>query len=125
MGIPETIPIFGMVTGILISLAFFTMIVLSLSFYFRARNRERMALIEKGGDLSKFYKRPNGHLILKNGMFFIGLAAGLLVAYLLTETTAMNGVVAYFSMILLFGGLSLILYYPISARYLKKGADGK
>jgi hypothetical protein len=125
MGIPETIPIFGMVTGILISLAFFTMIVLSISFYFKARNRERMALIEKGADLSKFYKKPDGHSLLKNGMFFIGLAVGLLVAYLLTVTTSMNGVVAYFSMVFLFGGLSLILYYPISAKFLKKRADGK
>jgi hypothetical protein len=45
---------------------------------------------------------------------------GLIIAYVLTVATSINGVVAYFSMILLFGGLSLILYYPISAKYLKK-----
>ena len=116
----NSVPIAGIIAGILISLSFFAMIVLSLYFYFKARNRERMALIDKGADLSKFYKKPNGHLLLKNGMFLTGIAIGLLVAYLLNEITAMNGVVAYFSMILLFGGLSLILYYPISAKFLKK-----
>lgn len=116
----EAIPIAGMITGILISLGFFTMIVLSIYFYFKARNKERMALIEKGADLSKFYKKPNGHNLLKNGLFFVGLAVGFLVAFLLTVTTSINSVVAYFSMILLFGGLSLILYYPVSAKYLKK-----
>jgi hypothetical protein len=121
----DAVPIAGVIAGILISVSFFTMIVLSIYFYFRARNRERMALIEKGADLSKFYKKPNGHSSLKTGMFLMGIAIGLLVAYLLIVTISMNGVVAFFSMILLFGGLSLILYYPISAKYLKKGADGK
>ncbi len=121
----DAVPIAGVIAGILISLSFFTMIVLSLYFYFKARNRERMALIDKGGDLSKFFKKSGDHSILKFGMFLMGIAIGLLVAYLLTEATAMNGVVAFFSMILLCGGLSLILYYPISAKILKKGADGK
>ena len=121
----DAVPIAGVTAGILISISFFAMIVLSIYFYFRARTKERIALIEKGADLSKFYKKPNGHAMLKNGMFLLGLAVGLLVAYILTVTTAINGVVAYFSMILLFGGLSLIFYYPISAKYFKKEADGK
>ena len=116
----EAVPIAGMITGIIITIGFFALIVLSLYFYFRARNKERMALIEKGGDLSKFYKKPNGNRLMKIGLFFVGLAVGLLVAFLLTVVSSINGVVAYFSMILLFGGLSLILYYPVSAKYLKK-----
>lgn len=123
---PEnTIPVYGMFTGIVITLGFFVMIVLSFYYYFKARNRERMALIEKGADLSKFYRKPNGHSLIKNGMFLIGIAIGLVMAYLLTAITSIHGVVAYFSMIFLFGGLGLILYYPISAKYFKKESNGE
>lgn len=108
-----------------IFLGFFTMIVLSFYFYFKARNSERMALIEKsGGDLSLFKKRSDkgvDRLIgLKIGMFLIGIAIGLLTAAFLTRFLHFPDVVIYFSMILFFGGLSLILYYPVSEKYFKK-----
>jgi len=121
----DNIAIWGVIWLIITCVGFFSMIVLSSYFYFRARNRERMALIEKGGDLSKFFGEPNDHLLFKNGMFLIGLAIGLLMGYLMAMILPIPDVVAYFSMILLFGGLSLILYYPVSAKYLKKGDDGK
>jgi ABC-type Fe3+-siderophore transport system permease subunit len=122
---PEAIPQAGMLTGIIISLGFFTMIVLSIYFYTRARNRERIAMIEKGADLSKFYNKPNEHQLFKNGLFLMGIALGLFMGFSLTKIfLTIDDKVAYISMILLFGGLSKILYYPISAKYLKKDVDG-
>jgi len=120
----DTIAIWGIIWLIIASVSFFSAIVLSFYFYFKARNRERMALIEKGIDLSEFYKEPNRHLMLKAGMLFMGVAIGLYVAYATTTVLPIPAVVAYFAMILLFGGLGLILYYPVSARYLIRNDEG-
>jgi hypothetical protein len=106
------VPIFGMLTGILITLGFFGAIVLSIQYFTRARNKERMALIEKGVDLSDIYKNNNQpKSILKYGMFLVGAGLGIVVAYILAYALGMNEVAAYFSMILLFGGGSLILFH--------------
>jgi hypothetical protein len=108
----EIIPIMGMVTGIITTLGFFVAIVLSIKYVTASRNKEKMALIEKGVDLSKVYqKKDYRNFTLKSGMFLVGIAVGLFLGYLLTEFSSMNGVVSYFSMILLCGGVSLIAFH--------------
>jgi len=106
-------------TEILIPLAFFLVVFGIFYVYFRARNRERLALIEKGADASIFFsaagKKENKHVLLKTGLFFIGIAAGIVAGYLLS-LTGMNTAAGYISMIFLFGGLGLIIYYPISRK---------
>lgn len=100
----------GMFIGLITIIAFFTTIMGSTYYYIRTRNMERMALIEKGVDLSAFYKKPStGNTALKYGILLIGLAFGLLFGYLLTRINLVEETVAYFSMILLFGGGSLLL----------------
>jgi hypothetical protein len=54
-------------------------------------------------------------VLLKTGLFFIGIAAGIVAGYLLS-LTGMNVAAGYVSMIFLFGGLGLIVYYPISKK---------
>ncbi len=107
---PTIIPIFGMITGIIINVALFTAIVLAIYYNVRARNKERMALIERGVDISEIYKvkRTKSYGFLKFGMLMVGCAVGLVFAALLSKTDAMPAVVAYFAMILLFGGLSVV-----------------
>lgn len=89
-----------------------------LYFYFRSRNRERMLMIEKGVDPSIFMKKQKNasSVALKYGLFFAGLAIGVLLGAILAQNTALNEVAAYFSMILLFGGSGLLLYYVIDRR---------
>lgn len=107
-----TVPIAEMITGIIISLSFFAGVVLSLHYYLRARNRERMALIERGVDLSNFYKKPgDGHGLFKIALFFAGVGIGLFMGYILTLLTSIEEEVAYFSMILLFAAFGLVSYY--------------
>lgn len=100
-----------MADDILIPLSFFATVVLILYFYFRARNRERMAMIEKGKDLdlSKM-KFENGHKNwpLKLGIFFVGIAIGILMGNILEANIDIEEPVAYLSMIFLFGGLGLV-----------------
>jgi len=111
----EIIPIMGMVTGIITTLAFFVTLVLSIRYITSARNREKMALIEKGVDISVIYsKKDHRNTALKAGMFLAGIAIGLLLGNLLEEFTGVNAVISYFSMTLLCGGGSLILFHYIN-----------
>jgi hypothetical protein len=113
----EIIPIMGMVTGIITTLAFFVALVLAIRYITDARSKEKMALIDKGVDLSIIYsKKDHRNTALKVGMFLVGIAVGLLLGNLLEEFTGINAVISYFSMTLLFGGASLILFHRYNSK---------
>ena len=86
------------------------------------RNKERMALIEKGADASLFYsekevKRFNwSKFILKVGMFFMGVALGVFLAALWSKCNFINAPALYISLIFFFSGLSLVLSYLIDRK---------
>ena len=83
-----------------------------------ARNKERMALIEKGADASIFYtgKTPGtGKWVLKVGIFAIGIALGILIGNLL-ESAGMKEEIAYTGSIFLFGGAALVAAYFIGRK---------
>jgi len=102
--------IFGGIPAIIISLA-----------YFKSRRIERTALIAAGKDASIFeYGKPKHYLSLKYGMLLVGLAIGVILGGVLDATTAMHEAGAYLSMVLLFGGLSLIIYYAIQKKLPKE-----
>lgn len=103
---------------ILVPLAFFSAVVLSLYFYFRTRHQERMAMIDKGFELKE--KKPRSHQTLKTGIFFIGISLGLFFGYLLKKFTIIDEVIAFFTMILLFGGISLVVNHYISLQLNKR-----
>ena len=91
--------------------------VVALS-YIKNRTREREMLIEKGVDASIFKINGTGtYTSLKWGIFLVGIAAGLLIGNILAEATSMQSEVAYFSMIFLFGGIALIIYYMIDRKH--------
>jgi hypothetical protein len=105
----------GMITGIIITSACMAALVLSLYYYFSARNKERMAMIEKG--IYKFEAPKKSPLRgLKIGLFFTGIGVGIFFGHLLETYTTVDEVASYFSMILLFGGFSFILGYIIEIR---------
>lgn len=93
--------------------------------YISSRHKERMALIEKGADASLFAKplkvKPTS--VLKWGMFFAGLAIGALIGNVIAEYTALEEPVAYLSMILLFGGLSLVGFYLVEKKISKENKE--
>ena len=80
--------------------------------YFTTRHKERMFMIEKGADPKLFQsKNQHGNVTMRFGMFLVGIALGFLTGNTLAETTRLQDEVAYLSMIFLFGGLSLVIYY--------------
>ena len=92
--------------------------------YYTTRNKERMALIEKGADASLFNTGKEGirfsfswsKFTLKTGMLFMGIAVGIVTAALLVKTYIMDEDALYPAMIFFFGGLSLVLFYVIDRK---------
>jgi hypothetical protein len=100
--------VFGSITAIVISLA-----------YFKNRRIERTALIASGKEASIFKEentKSTIHQTLKFGMLFFGLGIGLLLGDFLVYLFGMNETVAYLSMMFLFGGLGLIIYYVLQKK---------
>ena len=102
---------------VLIPIAFFLCAFGILYVFFTTRHKERLALIEKGADPSLFQaKKSPTQATMRIGMFLVGIALGILCGNILAETTRLQDEVAYFSMIFLFGGLSLVMYYHFFER---------
>jgi Domain of unknown function (DUF6249) len=92
--------------------------------HYTTRNKERMALIEKGADASLFNtgkeNRVSGmnwaKFTLKLGMLFMGIALGIIVAAVVSNAGILFEGASYPSMIFFFGGLSLVLFYIIDRK---------
>ena len=90
---------------------FFTMIILIS--YFKTRKSERMALWASGRDLKdqvvpKLKTSSNG--LLKYGLLLVGLGAGLVIGDILFRAGVIsNPETAYFSMLLVLGGVGLLV----------------
>jgi hypothetical protein len=106
-------------------IAFFATVFGILYVFYTTRNKERMALIEKGADASLFntgkgeVKRFNwswSKFTLKVGMLSMGIAIGILAGAILANFGIFNEDVTFSSMIFFFGGLSLILFYVIDRK---------
>lgn len=104
--------------GIFVPLSFFLALFAILYVYWTTRTKERLALIDKGVDASVFKSDCNKFALVKWGIFLIFAAVGVFTAHLLSQV--FNEVAAYFTMILFFGGLGLIIAYIITEKLAKK-----
>ena len=106
--------------GLFVPLALFLMIFAILYVFYTTRSRERLALVEKGADASIFKIDPVRKRLdlVKWGIFMIALAIGVVTGFALSNV--INEVVAFFTMILLFGGLGLIVSYFVVNKLAKK-----
>ena len=108
----------------IIFIALFAAVFGIMYIYYTSRNKERLALIEKGADASMFKigkevsKRTFSwnKFTLKVGMLFMGVAIGIIVAAIMSSAGVLNDGANYPSMIFFFGGLSLVLYYFIERK---------
>ena len=91
--------------------------------YLGLRKKERMEMLQRGVDASVFLTpQKKGSYALKYGILLIGIALGILLGKLLATTEAFmhEEEAAYFSMIFLFGGLSLVIYYFLEKKMKKE-----
>ncbi len=114
------------ITGILVPLGFFAMIFGIVYLAITSRNRERMALIERGADPMLFESRKKASTggALKFGLFLFGVGLGIVVAYFLASG-GMDEEAAYPSMIFVFGGLALILSFLWQSKQEKENEQPK
>lgn len=105
--------------GIFVPLAFFALFFGSWYIYFTTRNKERLALIEKGANPELFKSKADansGFRSFKLGLFLVGIALGIMCGYFLAEG-GMREEPAYFSMIFLFGGIALVTSFFLQKKY--------
>ena len=107
--------VMGVIMIIMVMLGLFITIIYIRKF----KNLERMAIIEKGMDLTIFGKESSSAPTLRLALLFMGAGTGLLFGYLLDRAWDMREV-AYFSMIFIFGGVGLGLAYLIEEKKMKK-----
>jgi hypothetical protein len=119
------------ILGTLTWISFFAAIIISFYFYLRYRNKERMALIEKGVDVSEIFK-PREITFkfpwLRVAMLLIGIGAGILFTYIFIAFIAPNlteprhqldQMILIFSL-LIFGGVSIVIGNYLEGKRNKK-----
>jgi hypothetical protein len=106
----------------LVWLGFFACIFFGLYFYFSARHKERMALIEKNADVSEIFKVRKFQFRfpwLKLGMIFLSVGFGLIAVVILANQPEIQNLpqdlleMLAMGTILIFGGIGLVIGYFI------------
>ena len=88
--------------------------------YFSTRNRERLALIEKGADASIFIRGKQRTapiwkvLILNLALLLIGIGVGIFIASILTLNSALNEDAIYPATIFTMAGVGLFVGYTMT-----------
>jgi len=108
-----------MSTEFLIPMSLFAMIFGIV--YIIVRRKERLTMIEKGADPSLF-ERGKSPASLKWGMLFVGIGVGILLGKIFAAYSCLGEEASMFSMICLFGGLSLVIYHFVERSMEKKDA---
>lgn len=88
--------------------------------YFSTRNKERLALIEKGADASIFVKGKQHAapiwkiFILNIALLFMGIGAGTFLASLLDEFTTLDNDAVYPAIIFFMAGIGLFIGFNMT-----------
>lgn len=101
---------------ILIPISLFAAIFGIVYLYFSTRNKERLALIEKGADASIFNigKRSGSAwkvVVINLAFLLMGIGLGLFLANLLETTTSLDDNVIYPSLTFIMAGVGLYIGY--------------
>ncbi len=100
---------------ILIPISLFGSLFGVLYLYFMTRNKERMALIEKGASAELFNKPNNtSQWNLKLGIMAIGVGIGIVIANIFVSIGLLAEQVAFPSMIFIFAGIGLVASYYLT-----------
>ena len=100
--------------GMLIPISFFLMLFGIFYLFLSTRNRERLALIEKGVDASVFMKGRNPGtsiwkvFILNFAYLLIGTGLGIFIALMITTYTSLDDGAVYPSIIIIMAGVGLL-----------------
>lgn len=110
---------------ILIPLSFFAVVFGIVYLYFSTRNKERLALIEKGADASIFNigKRTGSSwrvIVINLAFLLMGIGLGVFVGNVLDTYSGLNSEAVYPSMIFLMAGVGLYVGYTQTKKSLEE-----
>ena len=106
--------------GILIPITFFVALFGMVYLYLTTRNKERLALIEKGAD-AKIFMRGKSHtapiwkvLILNIALLLMGIGIGIFIASILHYNLGVEEEVAFPGTIFLMAGVGLFAGFTLT-----------
>lgn len=110
-------------TAVLIPLTFFIVVFAITYLYFSTRNKERMALIEKGADASIFVKGKQERtstvgkvLVLNLALLLMGIGAGIMIGGILASSLNVEWDIAMPGSIFLMAGTGLLIGFFITKK---------
>ena len=102
----------GLVTVILLFGGIPAMVVLLYYFARKSEHAEKMALIEKGIDLSSYFKKESSsYSALMWGSLILGIGLGSFLGYIISPIASAGREYMMPSLSLVFGGLGLIGFF--------------
>jgi LPS O-antigen subunit length determinant protein (WzzB/FepE family) len=107
---------------ILIPISLFLAIFGVIYLFLSTRNKERLALIEKGADASIFMKGrlngiPAGRIIILNlALLLIGIGVGVFIALLLSTYTSLHNDAIYPATIFTTAGIGLFIGFNMTGK---------
>jgi uncharacterized membrane protein HdeD (DUF308 family) len=89
--------------------------------FLNIRKKERLMLIQAGLDPAAFEKNAKPSLTtVKLGMLLVAIGLGVLLANIIVNLTVMDRDGVYFSIVFLFGGISLLASYFLERKQAKE-----
>lgn len=105
--------------GVIVSLGAFAMVYGVI--FLNIRKKERLMLIQAGLDPATFEKNAKPSLTtIKLGMLLVAIGLGVLLANIIVNVTVMDRDAVYFSIVFLFGGISLLVSYFLERKQIKE-----
>lgn len=106
---------------ILISITLFLVIFGIFYLFLSTRNKERLALIEKGADAGIFMKGKSGSgvgkiIILNLALLLMGIGVGVFIALLLSTYTSLDSDAIYPATIFTMAGLGLFIGFDMTKK---------
>lgn len=110
-------------TAVLIPLTFFVVVFAIMYLHYSTRNKERLALIEKGADASIFMKGKSEKtapvwkvLILNLALLLMGIGAGIIIGGILRSNLNVDGEIAMPGSIFLMAGTGLLVGFFLTKK---------
>jgi hypothetical protein len=108
--------------NILVPISLFSAIFGIIYLYLSTRNKERLALIEKGADPSIFKKASQSSasfykfILLNLALLLMGIGIGIFIALLLTTYTSLDSDAIYPATVFFMSGIALLLGFYITKK---------
>lgn len=112
--------------GVMVSVTFFIVVFGIVYLFLSTRNKERLALIEKGADAGIFMKGKQtgtsiGKVIILNlALLLMGIGVGVFIALLLTAYTRLDRDAIYPATIFMMAGLGLFIGFYMTKKLEKE-----